>query len=251
MMSLRSALATFAALALAVALVACGPVGPSSGNATKAPLPAPGSSQAGSNVGEVHGTLNAEYEQTLKGPDSTQEGSWSYEIAIRLAWSPGANGGTGAWVDDGSTYSLTGTTMRTQHVAVGSGSCDVVSEWGEKGSGAFGGDSQLITTGADGNARLQIGGSLAYVTKGTFDTCGTVTTDETATTRAFLPDWCESEEPLVVGPQPPVNVGRYFEWNCEQSTQDSTYRIVGKVWLVCAPQVSCPTWEAANTPPAN
>jgi len=75
MMSLRSALATFAALALAVALVACGPVGPSSGNATKAPLPTPGSSQAGSNVGEVHGTLNAEYEQTLKGPDSTQEGS--------------------------------------------------------------------------------------------------------------------------------------------------------------------------------
>ena len=242
-----SALAPIAAMALTVALVACGQAGASSGAATDAP--APTTNAPGTNAGTAEGTLDGSFEQTLRGADSEQEGAWSYAIAVKLAWSQAANDGTGAWIDDGSTYSLTGTTKRTQHVTVGSGSCDVVWDFGEAGSGAFTGDSQLFATGADGNSRLELGGTLAYITSSKIDTCGTVVTEETEDTRAFPPDWCESEEPPIQGPQPPVNLARYFEWNCEQSTRDATSRVVGKVRIHCPPQASCPTWEAANTPP--
>lgn len=238
-----SVLAPFSVLALTVALVACLPVGPSSSDPTQPPPPATNS--AGGSAGRVTGTMNGSLEHRLSGGDFSEEGSITYSIDIRLEWSPTADAGAGAWVDDGSTYTLTGESTRTQHVTIGSTSCDVIWRFSDSGGGAFGvGDSELNSSGATGSSPLEIGGRLAYVESSTIDTCGTVTTDETATSRLFPPESCNSEEPPLLGPYPPPNSRRVFEWNCESSTSDSTSEFSGRLELVCWPQpVSCPTWE--------
>jgi hypothetical protein len=238
-----SPLAPIAALALAAALIACQPVGPVNTDSTEAPRPP--TSAAGASVGRATGTMDGSLGHTLSGGDFSEEGTRTYSITVRLAWSPAADGGAGGWVDDGSTYTLTGTSSRTQHVTIGSGSCDVVSLFGDSGGGSFGvGDSELKSSGADGSSRLEIGGRLAYTENSSIDTCGTVTTDEMASTMAFPPESCQSEEPPILGPYPPANSRRVFEWSCDSSTAGSTSQFTGQVEVICWPQpVSCPTWE--------
>lgn len=238
-----SVLALFAALALTVALIACLPVGPTNSVPTEAATPPP--TTAGATVGRATGTLDGSFHVSLSGGDFREEGTSTYSVTVRLEWSPAADAGAGAWVDDGSTYTLTSTSTRTQHVTVGSGSCDVVSKFGQTGSGSFGVDgSQLNSSGAAGSSRLEIGGRLTYVEHSTIDTCGIVTTEEITSSRAFPPDSCNSDEPPIMGPHAPANSRRVFEWNCDSSSRDTTSKFTGQVELICWPQpVSCPTWE--------
>ncbi len=232
------------ALLTSVALISCQPTGSSNAEPTDAPVPS--ENAAGTSVGTASGTLDNSFQMSLVGVDSREEGQSTYSISVKLKWSPQADSGAGAWIDDGSTYTFSGRSSRTQHVTIGSGSCDVVWQFTQTGSGSFGaGDSRLVTSGAAaGSGGLAIGGRLAYVEQSTIDTCGTITTDETSLSTPFPPDACSSEEPPIFGPYAPANSRRRFEWNCDSSIGDSTSQFRGQVEITCWPQpVICPIWE--------